>query len=273
VAQYVEMLTAEEVLRIHEVLVEDFAKSGDPISPPGIKSRHLLESAVSRQGVSNNGILKYPEPVSNAATLVYGICGNHPFHNGNKRTALVAMLVHLDRNHLCLHGTSQSDLYGLLIEIAGHTLGWRPDPRKRDKTPPRRHQDEEIREIISWLAPRTKKVLRGEKPLTFRQLRRILARFKFEIDVKDGNAANIVQMVQGPPRLFRKPVMEPKRIGAIGYCDEGTEVAIKDIKYVRKICGLTEENGVDSAAFYDESAVVDAFINTYRTLLRRLART
>jgi death-on-curing protein len=269
-----EMLTAEEVLRIHEVLVENFARSGDPISPPGIKSLHLLESAVSRQHVGHKDVLKYPEPLSNAATLVYGICGNHPFHNGNKRTALVAMLVHLDRNHLCIHGASQGDLYGLLLEIAGHTLGWRPDPRRRDKVPPRRHQDEEIKDIVSWLGLRTKKVLRGEKPLTFRQLRRILARFKFEIDVKDGNAANIVRVVEKPPRLFRrKPVIERERVGAIGYRDEGTDVAMKDIKYVRKICSLREEDGVDSAAFYDESAVVDTFVNTYRTLLRRLART
>ena len=28
----------------------------------------------------------------------FGICCDHPFHNGNTRTALVTMLVHLDNN-------------------------------------------------------------------------------------------------------------------------------------------------------------------------------
>jgi len=76
--------------------VADFAGTGDPIAPPGVRSMTLLESAVSRQHTALGGRLKYADPVSSAATLLYGICSDHPFHNGNKRTALVAMLVHLD---------------------------------------------------------------------------------------------------------------------------------------------------------------------------------
>ena len=33
---------------------------------------------------------------------------------------------------------------------------------------------------------------------------------------------------------------------------------------VRKICQLTDDDGVASDAFYDQEAVVDAFINKYR---------
>ena len=91
-------LNVEEVLRIHDILVEDFLASNDPISPAGVRSEQLLESAVSRQWTGLGQILKYPTPVESAATLLYGICGDHPFHNGNKRTALVSMLAHLDKN-------------------------------------------------------------------------------------------------------------------------------------------------------------------------------
>jgi prophage maintenance system killer protein len=100
-------LTAEDVLTIHEYLINDFAATSDPISPPGVRSVALLESAVGRQHTGTGSTLKYPDPIDNAATLLYGVCLDHPFHNGNKRTALVAMLVHLDKNHLCLFNTSQ----------------------------------------------------------------------------------------------------------------------------------------------------------------------
>ena len=99
-------LSAEDVLQIHEILVADFQESGDPISPPGVRSVSLLQSAVGRQTTGIGSVLKYPDPIFNAATLLYGLCNDHPFHNGNKRTALVAALVHLDRNKFTLYDTS-----------------------------------------------------------------------------------------------------------------------------------------------------------------------
>src|SRR5579863_10343234 len=91
-------ITSDEVLFIHNRLVEDFAASNDPISPPGIRSIALLESAVGRQHVAIGDILKYPTIHENAASLLYGLTCDHPFHNGNKRTALVSTLVHFDKN-------------------------------------------------------------------------------------------------------------------------------------------------------------------------------
>jgi hypothetical protein len=44
------------------------------------------------------------------------------------------------------------------------------------------------------------------------------------------------------------------------------------IKHVRQICQLREEDGVDSDAFYDSTALIDSFVNTYRRTLNKLAR-
>src|SRR5204862_7497552 len=43
------LLTTDEVLSIHWELVSDFAEQADPISPPGVGSQDLLESAIFRQ--------------------------------------------------------------------------------------------------------------------------------------------------------------------------------------------------------------------------------
>ena len=63
-----QMLTVEDVLRIHEILVADFAASADPIVPAGVKSIDLLASAVSRQLTGSGNTLKYSDTVDNAAS-------------------------------------------------------------------------------------------------------------------------------------------------------------------------------------------------------------
>src|SRR5258708_1626270 len=74
------------VLVIHNQLVRDFAESGDPIDPPGIRDRgELLESALSRPQTSIGTTLKYPTIEMAAAALLHALVHNHPFHNGNKR--------------------------------------------------------------------------------------------------------------------------------------------------------------------------------------------
>ena len=205
-------------------------------------------------------------------TLTFGICCDHPFVNGNKRTALVAMLVHLDKNRRCIHRTKESELYRLMLAIADHTLGLRPDARRPDKRQLRRDPDEEVAAIKTWLASRVAAVKKGERPITFRQLRKVLSRFDVFLENPRSNTIEIIKVEEIRVGLFRRPKKESRRIGTIGYRNEGTEVSFKDLRNLRQACFLTEEHGIDSDAFYDGAEIVDAFINRYRTVLRRLGK-
>lgn len=266
-------LSVEEVLRVHDALVRDFAQANDPISPPGVKSRDLLESAVSRQRTASGGRLKYPDPISNAATLLYGICSDHPFHNGNKRTALVSMLVHLDKNKLSPYETSQDELFYMIMQVAMHTIGIRIPPKRKDSSVPRRDADEEVKAIAEWIAGRTARVVRGERRITYRELRQILTRFNYSMENPDNNSIDIIKCEKGKKGfLLKKPTITTKRIGSIPYPGDTAEVSLKVIKNLRTMTRLTEENGIDSASFYDEAVIIDSFVNRYRTMLRRLAR-
>ena len=82
-------LSAKELLEIHYALVNDFSMHTDPIDPPGLRSEDLLESALHRLQTGIGGELKYPTVESAGAALLHSLTLNHPFHNGNKRTALV----------------------------------------------------------------------------------------------------------------------------------------------------------------------------------------
>jgi prophage maintenance system killer protein len=261
-------LSEEEVLRIHYVLVEEFSKSNNPIDPPGVKSQTLLGSAVSRQHCSLGGLLKYPDAIHNAATLAFGLCCDHPFHNGNKRTALVAFLVHLDKNRLSLAGVPDAHLFNLMLSIAQHDVV-KTKPKEKDENK-RPHADDEVEAIAQWIRHRAKNIKRGEKQITYRQLRRILARFDFELGDPDGNSIKLYRLIQEKP-LFRPARTVRHHIATIGYPREGVVLSIATVKFIRRVCKLREEDGIDSDAFYEEGAVIDAFINQHRNILERLA--
>lgn len=265
-------ISAEEVLQIHETLVADFSRSLDPISPPGLRSVDLLQSAVGRQFTGLGGVLKYPDPIDNAATVLYGLCNDHPFHNGNKRTALVATLAHLEKNKLALFNTKQNELFDLMLKVASHTLFGKPSKRaKRPKRTPA--ADLEVQKIAHWLRQRADRVMRGERQITYREMRHILERFGYYFERPKNNSIDIVKYVNEKRGwLNRKVVRVRKHIGTAPWPGELREMGIKDIKHIRQLCRLREEDGIDSDAFYDEQAIIDTFVNRYRTLLRRLAK-
>jgi len=157
--------------------------------------------------------------------------------------------------------------------VADHSIVQRIDPRRRKHDKQRVSADREVAAIRDWIDRRADRIVRGERAITFRELRRILETFGYSLQNPKGNSIDIVKFEEKTRGLFTKrKVREAKHIGSVSYPSDGIVVSIKDIKNVRGICRLTADEGVDSDAFYDDLAVVDSFVNKYRTILRRLAR-
>lgn len=145
-------LSYEDILAIHNRVIADFADDEDPVGLAGPRDEgRLLESVVGRQFVGFGDFLKYDDPYRNAASLTFGLCCGHPFHNGNKRTALVSMLAHLDRNGLTIFGVKKRELYGMIKLVAEHKLGVRDDPRSRKRGYSKRESDDEVDALAQWL--------------------------------------------------------------------------------------------------------------------------
>jgi death on curing protein len=85
-------LDAEAVLAIH---AEVLAAHG---GLPGVRDRGLLESAVAAPRASFGGKPLIDDPIETAAAYLFYLCRNHPFADGNKRTALATALVFLEAN-------------------------------------------------------------------------------------------------------------------------------------------------------------------------------
>ena len=104
-------LTSDDVIEIHEVLADWFAQSGDPVSPPGVRDFGLLSSATARPIQTVNEMEAYPTIFDKAAALFHSLINNHPFHNGNKRVALVCAQVVLASESFWLDHSSDEEMF------------------------------------------------------------------------------------------------------------------------------------------------------------------
>lgn len=95
----VHYLTIADVIAIHDMQIERFG-GGDGLRDPG-----ALESALFRP---QSGY--YSDLVQEAAALWESLSQNHPFVDGNKRTAFVSTIVFLDLNNLVLTVSSNAAL-------------------------------------------------------------------------------------------------------------------------------------------------------------------
>jgi len=87
-------LSVDAVMAIHaEVLAAHGGRRG-------LRDRALLESAVAAPQASFDGKPLLANPIEIAAAYLFYLCRNHPFADGNKRTALASCLVFLDVNGL-----------------------------------------------------------------------------------------------------------------------------------------------------------------------------
>ena len=83
----------------------------------GIRDAGLLESALQRP--VNKLAYGEPDLFALAAAYAYGIARNHPFVDGNKRTALVVSLTFLKLNGLRMTSTQAENVAVFLALAAG----------------------------------------------------------------------------------------------------------------------------------------------------------
>jgi death on curing protein len=83
-------LRPDTILAIHDAQIAEHG------GLPGVRDLGLLESALARP--KNLGGYGSPDVAALAEAYGFGIARNHPFADGNKRTAFVAIELFLDLN-------------------------------------------------------------------------------------------------------------------------------------------------------------------------------
>ena len=107
--------TLQDIYELHTQLENTFVLSS------GVRDENLLASAVNTPFQTFMGNDLYPSLYDKAAQLCYGIANNHPFMDGNKRTALHSMYVYLIINGFDIMATQQ-DVENMIIDVAAGNM-------------------------------------------------------------------------------------------------------------------------------------------------------
>lgn len=119
-------LTLADVIDIHALQIARFGGS------PGIRDAGQLEAALFRP---RSGY--YADLVEEAAALWESLSHNHPFVDGNKRTAFASMLIFLELNDWQITAPPRAVLDFLIPLYESNTFGFdRLEPWLRQNTRP-----------------------------------------------------------------------------------------------------------------------------------------
>ena len=89
----------------------------------GIRDEALLESAVAAPQATMMGKPLISDPIQIGAAYLFYLSRNHPFVDGNKRTALAACLVFLESNDLLPNAKLKTNEWeAFVVDVAAHRL-------------------------------------------------------------------------------------------------------------------------------------------------------
>jgi death-on-curing protein len=126
-------LDLEEILRLHFWLIEEFGGSH------GVRDENRLKSVVEAPKQFAFGNEQYPSVHEKAAVYLRNIIGDHPFQDGNKRTAITVCSLFLKRNGGFAIDVSSKELEEFTLSVATEHL--------------------QISVIVKWLKDNTQKTL------------------------------------------------------------------------------------------------------------------
>lgn len=129
--RYLRYLTAEDILRIHSIIIDETGGSH------GLRDRNILLSLEHKPCQSVFGKELYPTIFLKAAVYIEHLIAFHPFVDGNKRTAMTSAGVFLENNGLKFSaGEGEIEHFALYVAT---------------KKPP-------LPEIAAWLKKHSRKI-------------------------------------------------------------------------------------------------------------------
>jgi death on curing protein len=104
-------LSIQEVIDIHDQIIDMYGGSF------GLRDLGLLASAVEMPKSKFEKKILHPTIFDKASAYLYHICKNHPFIDGNKRTAAVSALVFLEDNEISLK-IDEIEYENIIVDLA-----------------------------------------------------------------------------------------------------------------------------------------------------------
>lgn len=251
------VITVEDVIKAHYFVCDYFESETGVQSLYGIRDYNLLVSAISRQNICFAGKEKYKMPVEKCATFFYGLVKNHAFHDGNKRTALLATLYFLTK--IGRHPTkNQKEFEELTIRIAANKLNSYSQWERFNG-----EEDAEIKFIVWKLSKLTEKNDYKIHSMTYRELDTQLHVYGFYLEQVGTQEVNLCWDKTG---FFGKKKKEV--LYQVGFKGWKKQVGTKSLICILKI--VAEKKQIDYSTFYKGGEPLYELIDNYAGPLSRL---
>ena len=111
------MIDFQTTLQIHNILIEKFG------GIKGIRDQGGLEAAIARPLATFDGQDLYPETIDKAAAVFESLIINHPFLDGNKRTAYALLRLTLLESEIDIIA-SEDEKYDMTISASKGELNF-----------------------------------------------------------------------------------------------------------------------------------------------------
>jgi death-on-curing family protein len=256
-----------DVLRSHFLIADYFYGRDSGMGGIGPRDINLLHSAVYRQFVAYGGATKWKNHFEKAATLVFGLVTDHPFHDANKRTGLLTYLYALHKmNRYPTNG--QSDLEDFMVDIADRNL----KKYRRMKELAKREEDADVLFIADYMKRNSRERDSRYYTITYNELDRRLRDFKHCLSNPHKNYIDICRIeYYREYGIFGKRKEKLVTIAQVGFPSWKSQVGKGAISTIRRAAKLTPEHGVDSAIFYRGADPLNTLIAQYEGPLQSLA--
>lgn len=259
----------DDVLKAHYLICDYFESITGVASVYGVRDMVLLGSAIGRQETVFCGVSKWKTDFEKMASLFFGLVKNHPFHDGNKRTALLCLLYHLHKNKRVPRENAKQELWEqLTIAVAASDESLYPnfaEYRLKSQNVP----DAWVLFIADFLKKKTRQIDKEYKSMTYFEFESSIKRFGFYFHNPVKNFVDI--MSKNPPKILGLiPRSKPYRVCQIAFPGYKRQIDAKTQKEILKKLHLTPEKGYDRQVFLNLTEPLYKIIQDYEGPLSRL---
>lgn len=258
------LLNYDDVLKAHYLICDYFETNHGVSSLYGVKSMQLLGSALGRQITSFAGENKWKNDFEVMASLFFGLVKNHPFHDGNKRSALLALLYNL----YLIKKTPKSKQEAweqLTVSVAASDMS-KYSNFKRFEEQADNKEDAIVYFIANFLQKNTRSIDKFFISVTYADFEASIKQFGFYFKNPSKNYIDIYQ--KGKKILGF--TLEDKRIKNIAFPGYRYQMDSKTQKNILKDIGLTIEKGFDRQVLNKNAEPLYKIIQDYEGPLSRL---
>lgn len=262
------LLNYNDVLKAHYLICDYFETNQGISSVYGVRSMQLLGSALGRQITSFAGVNKWKNDFEVMASLFFGLVKNHPFHDGNKRSALLALLYNL---YLIkkIPKSNQDAWEQLTVSVAASDMSQYKHFKKFEEQAENK-EDAIVYFIANFLQKNTRSVDNVFVSITYADFETSIKQFGFYFKNPSKNCIDIYQKC--PRKILGVTISGEihKRVKNIAFPGYRCQMDSKTQKNILKDLGLTPEKGFDRQVLSKSAEPLYKIIQDYEGPLSRL---